>query len=90
MIAGRLGITLGLRLMQSLLTFAITFAGWILGGAFGLPLGFSGWYALVSRFFPNTYTITLLFPQYYGVTVGEPITTVFTQTSRVCGIFIEK
>jgi hypothetical protein len=84
-IAGCVGITVGLWLKQSLpafvVTFAIVFCGWILGGAFGLPSGFSGMYVLVSRFLPNTYTITLLFPQYYGVSVGEPVTAVFVLLS---------
>ncbi len=80
-IAGSVGITVGLWLKQSLpafvIIFAVVFAGWILGGAFGLPSGFSGPYALISQFLPNSHTITLLFPHYYGVSVGAPVTAVF-------------
>jgi ABC-type multidrug transport system permease subunit len=75
-VGGSLGITVGLSLQKTLPTFVIgltsSFATWILGGAFGLSAGFGHGYQIVSRFMPNTYAVELLFPLYYGPTIGSP------------------
>ena len=49
------------------------FVSWIIGDAFGLASGFSKGYALVSLFTPNSYTVELLFPLYFGNSVKSPI-----------------
>ncbi|NOZ70889.1 MAG: hypothetical protein GXP38_03075, partial [Chloroflexi bacterium] len=49
-----------------------SFAAWIVGSGFGLAAGFSRTYALFSRLTPNTHAVNLLFPTYFGVTVGQP------------------
>ena len=49
---------------------AVLLAG---GSAFGLAAGFGTVYELLSRFSPNTHAVELLFPCYYGVSIGSPI-----------------
>ena len=73
-VAGCLGVLAGLTMQSMIPAFIIglvsTFAGWILGGAFGLPAGFGGGYEFVSRFMPHTYAVEVLFGQFYGVEVA--------------------
>jgi hypothetical protein len=49
-----------------------SFAGWLLGSAFGLAAGFSSGYERISRFTPFTHATELLFPRYYGISIGTP------------------
>ena len=77
LIAGCLGILAGLILRKSIPAFLVglvaSFVGWILGSAFGLAAGFSGWYERISRLTPFTHAVELLFPCYYGTQIGAPL-----------------
>jgi ABC-type multidrug transport system permease subunit len=70
------GVLLGLLLRRSIPTLAVgllvTLGSWILGSAFGLSAGFGSAYQAVSRAMPHTHVVELLFPRYYGATVGRP------------------
>jgi hypothetical protein len=74
--AGCLGIVAGLMLRKSIPAFLValvaTFVGWILGSSFGLAAGFGAGYERISRLTPFTHAVELLFPRYYGATVGSP------------------
>ncbi len=76
-LAGGMGMTAGLLLRRVLPTFIValvtSIAGWLLGGAFGLPGGFGGPYEQVSRWMPNTFAVHLLFARYYGADIGLPV-----------------
>lgn len=76
-IAGCLGILAGCLMRKTIPAFLVglvaSFVGWIMGGAFGLAAGFGGTYEFVSRLTPLTHVAELLFPQYYGLTVGAPL-----------------
>jgi hypothetical protein len=54
-------------------TLAIGFFFWIMGGAFGLPAGFSGAYEVVSRWMPNTYAVSMLYQLYYDIGDFQPL-----------------
>jgi hypothetical protein len=75
-IAGCLGIVAALLLRKSIPAFLValvaTFVGWILGSAFGLAAGFGTAYEWISRLTPFTHAVELLFPRYFGATVGSP------------------
>jgi hypothetical protein len=75
-IAACLGILAGLVIRQTIPAFLValvsSFAGWLLGSAFGLAGGFSASYEQVSRLSPFTHATELLFPRYYGIPVGSP------------------
>ncbi len=75
-IAGCLGMLAGLLMRRVIPAFLVglvgSFVGWILGSAFGLAAGFSGWYERVSRLTPFTHASELLFSRYYGASVGAP------------------
>jgi hypothetical protein len=75
-IAACLGIIAALVTRQTIPAFLValvsSFAGWLLGSAFGLAAGFSASYESVSRLTPFTHATELLFPRYYGITVGTP------------------
>jgi hypothetical protein len=75
-IASCLGITLALVFRSSLPTFVVglilTLGGWIFGNAFGLAASFGGLYEVISQLTPNAYLVELLFPCYYGITIGTP------------------
>jgi ABC-type multidrug transport system permease subunit len=79
-IAGCLGILAGLAMRKVIPAFLVglvgTFVGWIMGSAFGLAAGFSGWYERISRLTPFTHAVELLFPLYYGAQVGRPLVSV--------------
>lgn len=76
LMAGCLGILAGLVLRKSIPAFLValvsTFVGWILGSSFGLAAGFGAGYERISRLTPFTHATELLFPHYYGATVGSP------------------
>ena len=74
--AACLGLIIGMLFRRFLpsfaLSFIVTLMGWILGSAFGLAGGFGGWYAVLGRLVPNTYTVELLFPLFYnGIQVAN-------------------
>jgi ABC-type multidrug transport system permease subunit len=75
--AGCLGIGAGLAIRKTIPAFIVglvaSFVGWILGSAFGLAAGFSGWYERISRLTPFTHAVELLFPLYYGAEIGNPL-----------------
>ncbi len=75
-IAGCLGIVAALLLRKSILAFLValvaTFVGWIMGSSFGLAASFGSSYEQVSRLTPFTHAVELLFPRYFGATVGSP------------------
>jgi hypothetical protein len=75
-IAGCLGIVAGLLLRKSIPAFLValvaSFVGWILGGAFGLAASFGTGYERISHLTPFTHAVELLFPRYFGATVGSP------------------
>lgn len=72
--AGCLGITAGLLTQKSIPSFLVglvtTFVGYLMGSAFGLAAGFSRTYEFISRMTPNTHTVELLFPIYFGEGIG--------------------
>jgi hypothetical protein len=76
LIAGGLGTAAGLLLRRTIPAFLValvtSFAGWLMGSAFGLAAGFGGGYEAISRLTPFTHTVELLFPRYYGTTIGRP------------------
>jgi len=81
-IAGCLGIVAGLVFRKSIPAFLValvaTFAGWILGSAFGLAASFGTGYQRISRLTPFTHAVELLFPRYFGATVGSPVVSAAT------------
>ena len=74
--AGCLGIVAGLVFRKSIPAFLValvaTFVGWIMGSSFGLAASFGAGYERISRLAPFTHAVELLFPCYYGATVGSP------------------
>jgi hypothetical protein len=76
-IAGSLGIIAGLLLQKTIPAFIVglvtSFVAWILGSAFGLATGFNQVYEVISHLTPNTYAVNLLFPTYFGMTIGNPL-----------------
>ncbi len=74
--AGCLGIAAGLVFRKSIPAFLValvaTFVGWIVGSSFGLAASFGAGYERISRLTPFTHAVELLFPRYYGATVGSP------------------
>lgn len=84
-IAGCVGMTAALLLRRTIPAFLVglvgAFAGWIAGGAFGLPASFGTSFERISRLTPFSYAIELLFPRYFGAgdgaaTIGEPFVSV--------------
>jgi hypothetical protein len=79
--ASGLGVTAGLLLRRSSPTLLVgllaSLGCWILGGAFGLAAGFGGLYEKISRLMPHTYAVELLFPRYYGTTIGDACLSAF-------------
>ncbi len=77
LITGGLGIVAGLVIQKTIPSFMIalitSFISWIIGSAFGLAAGFGRGYATASLFTPNSYAVELLFPLYFGDSVGKPI-----------------
>jgi ABC-type multidrug transport system permease subunit len=75
-IAGSLGITVGLLARKSIPAFLVglvtSFVGWLIGSAFGLAAGFNRVYEFISRLTPNTHAVELLYPLYFGTGVGKP------------------
>ncbi len=75
-IAGGLGTVAGLLFRRIIPAFLValvaSFVGWLMGSAFGLAAGFGGWYERLSRLTPSTHAVELLFPCYYGATIGRP------------------
>lgn len=75
-IAGGLGTVAGLLFQRIIPAFLIalvaSFVGWLMGSAFGLAAGFGGWYERLSRLTPGTHAVELLFPCYFGATIGRP------------------
>lgn len=69
LIGASVGTAAGLILRSTLPAFvislALAFFTWLVGGAFGLPAGFGGAYEMVSRWVPNTYAVKSLFNLYY-------------------------
>jgi ABC-type multidrug transport system permease subunit len=84
-IAGCLGITAGLLTQKSIPAFLVglvtTFVGWLIGSAFGLAAGFSKAYEFFSRLTPNTHTVELLYPYFFGADVGNPWSSIVTLTA---------
>jgi ABC-type multidrug transport system permease subunit len=76
LIAGAIGTIAGLLLQRAIPAFLValvtSFAGWLMGSAFGLAASFGGWYARLSRLTPLTHAVELLFPHYYGTSIGYP------------------
>jgi hypothetical protein len=75
-IGGSLGVVAGLLLRRVIPAFLValvgSFVGWIMGSAFGLAAGFGGLYERVSRLTPFTHATELLFPRYFGASIGSP------------------
>jgi len=76
-IYGCVGIIAGLRFQRTIPSFLVglvaSMIGWLLGSAFGLAGGFSSAYEWISRLTPNTHAVELIFPQYFGAQVGNPL-----------------
>ena len=75
-VAACLGMAAGLVMRRTIPAFLIalvsSFVGWLLGSAFGLAAGFSTGYERISRLTPFTHATELLFPRYYGISIGTP------------------
>jgi hypothetical protein len=73
-IAGSIGMAAGLIFKKTIPAFVVgltlSFAGWILGDAFGIASGFSGTYYILSRFMPHSHAVELLFPGYFGIHIA--------------------
>jgi hypothetical protein len=73
-IAGSIGIIAGLIFKRTIPAFVVgltlSFAGWILGDAFGIASGFSDMYYTLSRFMPHSHAVELLFPGYFGIHIA--------------------
>jgi ABC-2 type transport system permease protein len=87
-IYGCIGMIAGLRIQRTIPAFLIglvvSMVGWLLGSAFGLAAGFSPGYAIISRLTPNTHAVELIFPQFFGAQVGNPLISALT----LAGMFI--
>ncbi len=81
-IYGCVGIIAGLHFQKTIPSFlvglVVSMIGWLLGSAFGLSGGFSVGYESVSRLMPNTHAVELMFPQFFGISVGNPIISALT------------
>jgi ABC-type multidrug transport system permease subunit len=81
-IAGSLGIIVGLATRRSIpafvLVLSLAIGGWILGDGFALAAGFGGLYERLSRLTPQAHAVELLFPAYYGVAIGRPALSAWT------------
>lgn len=77
LIAGCIGLLAGLLFRRSIPAFLVGlvsgFAGWVLGSGFGLAAGFGKAYQGVSRLTPFTHATELLFPYYFGTSIGQPL-----------------
>ncbi len=75
-VAACLGMLAGLVIRKTIPAFLValvsSFVGWLLGSAFGLAAGFSTGYEWISRLTPFTHATELLFPRYYGISIGTP------------------
>jgi hypothetical protein len=75
-IYGCVGVIAGLHFQKTIPSFlvglVVSMVCWLLGSAFGLSGGFSVGYETLSRLTPNTHAVELLFPHYFGATVGQP------------------
>jgi ABC-type multidrug transport system permease subunit len=91
-IAAGIGIIAGLAAQKTLPAFIVglilSFVGWIIGSAFGLAAGFGGGYEFLSRLTPNTHAVELLFPSYFGVSVGNPLTSAMVLFFMSAGIVL--
>jgi hypothetical protein len=92
-VAASLGTVAGLVIRQTIPAFLValvsSFAGWLLGSAFGLAAGFSTSYERVSRLTPFTHATELLFPRYYdGITVGTPWLSVLVLVLYSAGMLV--
>jgi ABC-type multidrug transport system permease subunit len=76
-IAGCIGILAGLLFRRSIPAFLVGlvsgFVGWVLGSGFGLAAGFGEAYQWVSRLTPFAHATELLFPHYFGASIGRPL-----------------
>jgi hypothetical protein len=92
LITGGLGIIAGLLIQKTIPSFMIalitSFISWIIGSSFGLAAGFGRGYATASRLTPNTYAVELLFPQYFGTPVGNPLVSISMLVLMSAGIVI--
>ncbi len=90
MITGGLGIVAGLAIKKTIPAFMIalitSFISWIIGSAFGLAAGFGRGYATASLLTSNSYAVELLFPLYFGASVGRPIISILVLTLMSLGM----
>jgi hypothetical protein len=91
-VAACLGMLAGLVLRQTIPAFLValvsSFAGWLLGSAFGLAAGFSTSYEWVSRLTPFTHATELLFPHFYGMSVGTPMLSVLVLVLQAAAMLV--
>ena len=91
-IYGGIGMIAGLHFQRTIPAFLIglvvSMVGWLLGSAFGLAGGFSPGYALISRFTPNTHAVELIFPQFFGAQVGDPLISALILTGMTLGMLL--
>jgi len=77
LIGAALGITLGMVFKKTMPAYvgalSLAISGWIFGGGLGLPSGFGGIYETISYLTPNANAIYLIFPEFYGKTVGNQV-----------------
>ncbi len=89
-VAGCLGMVAGLWLRKSIPAFLValvaSFVGWIMGSAFGLAAGFGTTYEWISHLTPFTHAVELLFPHYFGATVGSPGVSALVLTLMAVGM----
>lgn len=73
-IGGCLGIIAGLLMRTTLPAFLLSLVTsvtcWIIGDSFKPAAAFGGFYEAASRLTPNSYTVNLLFPRFYGTEIS--------------------
>jgi len=92
MIAACLGMLAGFLIQKTIPAFLValvsSFVGWLLGSAFGLAAGFGSGYERISRFTPFTHATELLFPRYYGIPIGAPLSSALVLALFAAGMLV--
>jgi hypothetical protein len=90
LIYGSIGMLAGLGFQRTIPAFlvglVVSMIGWLLGSAFGLAGGFSPGYAMISRLTPNTHAVELIFPQFFGTQVGDPLASSLILAGMAVGV----
>lgn len=91
-IGSSLGIMAGLLTRKTLPAFlaalVTSFFGWIVGDAFKPAVSIGGWYEVLSRFSPHTYTVEWLFPHFYEISLGSPLIPALILSLSAVGLLV--